>query len=106
MYSEREAIMQVRGLSETRLQFCVHEGWVVATTGENGLIFAEIDVARLQLICTLLDDMSVDSDIVPTMLSLLDQVYGLRRDLRCVMRAVSAQPEEVRTQILRLMDEA
>jgi chaperone modulatory protein CbpM len=33
------------------------------------------------------------------MLSLLDQIYGLRNELRTVMRAIDAQPDEVRRQI-------
>jgi len=105
MFSERDTIRQVPGLSKSRLQICIRKGWVNAATGEKGPIFAEIDVARLQLICTLQDDIGVDADLLPTLLSLLDQVYGLRQDLRDVMRAVSAQPSDVRAQILRYMNE-
>ncbi|MCP5037958.1 MAG: hypothetical protein GY945_10205 [Rhodobacteraceae bacterium] len=105
MFSERDTIRQVPGLSKSRLQICIREGWVSAATGEQGLSFAEIDVARLQLICTLQDDIGVDTDLLPTLLSLLDQVYGLRQDLRDVMRAVDAQPSDVRAQILLHVNE-
>ncbi len=104
MYSERDVLNRVRGLSKTRLQLWVREGWVSAATGEQGLAFADIDVARLQLICTLQDDMEVDADLLPTLLSLLDQVYGLRHDLRRMTRAVAAQPEDVRNRILRALE--
>ena len=104
MYNERDVLKRVRGLSQTRLQMWVREGWVSAVAGEQGMAFADIDVARLQLICTLQDEMEVDADLLPTLLSLLDQVYGLRRDLRRMTRAVAAQPEEVRNRILRMLE--
>ncbi|HGG04831.1 MAG TPA: hypothetical protein ENK28_05180 [Aliiroseovarius sp.] len=104
MYNERDVLKRVRGLSQTRLQMWVREGWVSAVAGEQGMAFADIDVARLQLICTLQDEMEVDADLLPTLLSLLDQVYGLRRDLRRMTRAVAAQPEEVRNRILRTLE--
>lgn len=103
MYSETETIARVNGLSIRRLQLCIDKGWVVAFVDSKGLAFEDIDIARLQLICTLQDDMEVDDDLLPTLLSLLDQLYDLRRELRSTLRAISAQPDAVQQEILTLM---
>lgn len=99
MYSEDETIAQVYGLSPQRLHDWVERGWVASVITEKGRIYGEIDVARLQLICTMRDDLELDRDFVPTMLRLLDQVYGLRKDLRAVWQAIAAEPAEIRDRI-------
>lgn len=100
MFSEIETIEQVSGLSWQRLQDWLARGWVETVITENGRIYGEIDVARLQLICTLRDELELDRDFVPTMLRLLDQVYGLRHDLRTVWQAIAAEPEDIRDRII------
>ncbi len=100
MFSETETISRVPGLSPQRLQAWVARGWVMSVITERGQIFGEIDVARLRLICTLRDEMQVDRDLLPTMLKLLDQIYGLRRELRATWQAVAAEPEDIRDRIL------
>ena len=99
MFSESETISRVRGLSALRLQSWVERGWVAAVFTEKGRIYGDIDIARLQLICTLRDEMEVDRDILPTMLKLLDQLYGLRQELRATWQAIAAEPEDIRQRI-------
>jgi len=43
--------------------------------------------------------MAVAEDGVPAVLSLIDQVYGLRNELRRVGQAIEAQPDTVRKAI-------
>ena len=43
--------------------------------------------------------MNVNDDAVPIILALLDQLYGLRRELRTIATALSKQPDEVRQQL-------
>ena len=99
MFSESETISRVPGLSAQRLQTWIDRGWVTTVITERGRIFGEIDVARLSLICALRDDMEVDSDMLPTLLKLLDQLYGVRRELRATWQAIAAEPEDVRDRI-------
>jgi len=99
MFSESEAISLVPGLSETRLHTWVERGWVASVITEQGLIFGDIDIARLRLICTLRDEMELDQDLLPTVMKLLDQVYDLRRELRDTWQAIAAEPEDIRDRI-------
>jgi chaperone modulatory protein CbpM len=87
-------------LTQVELTTWVERGWVVPDTGEGGLVFREIDVARVRLIRDLRQGMDVAEDAMPLVLSLLDQVYELRSRLKSVLRAVEAQPREVQSAVL------
>lgn len=97
---ESEVVKRVRGVNPKRLRLWTERGWIKPALGQTGYIYTEIDVARTDLIRQLRDDLDVERDSVPLFLSLLDQIYGLRRELRNVTRAIEQQPEEVRRRIL------
>jgi chaperone modulatory protein CbpM len=60
----------------------IAEGYVRAETRDEGLCFHEIDAERVRLILDLRETMEVNEAALPVVLSLLDQVYALRRRLR------------------------
>lgn len=64
------------------LQRWIGEGHVRAERHEGGLVFEEIDAERVRLILELRDVMQVNEEALPVVLSLLDQLYALRRRLR------------------------
>jgi chaperone modulatory protein CbpM len=84
----------------------VERGWVTPDSGERGLEFREIDVARVRLIRDLRLGMEVGEEAMPLVLSLLDQVYELRSRLKSVLHAVEAQPRDVQSAVLAAMDRA
>ncbi|HEY7576998.1 MAG TPA: hypothetical protein VH855_05320 [Acetobacteraceae bacterium] len=91
-------------LTQVELTTWVERGWVVPDTGEGGLVFREIDVARVRLILDLRRGMDVAEDAMPLVLSLLDQVYELRSRLKSVLRVVEAQPREVQLAVLAAIE--
>ena len=78
----------------------VERGWVRPEGTEPDWTFAEIDVARVRLIHDFGRAMAVPEDTMPLVLSLLDQIYTLRGQMRALARAVEGQPEAVRDAIL------
>ncbi len=99
--SEREVVATVGGgITVRRLRAWIRDGWV--RPGVDGG-FDEIDVARVRLVCHLRQHLQVNDEAVPVVLSLMDQVYGLRRGLKTLARAVEAQPEEVRREVARAL---
>ncbi len=100
MLDENEVIARIRGLTRIRLERWVARGWIAPAEAPEGRRYSEIDIARCNLICQLRDDMGIERDVVPVILSLLDQVYGLRRQLRVLSRAISEQPDEVKHSII------
>lgn len=97
---DKDVLRQVPGLTARRLKQWIERGWVIPAQSDDGPLFDEIDVARAGLIRQLRDDLAVDRDTVPVVLSLMDQVYTLRHELRCVMRALDEQPVVVREKIV------
>lgn len=79
-------------------------GWIepAEETAEEPVL-SELDVARAALICDLRHDLDVEEETVPLILSLLDQVYMLRRRLNVLTDAVLEQPDEVRRSILEMV---
>jgi chaperone modulatory protein CbpM len=77
----------------------VERGWVRPEGDAPAWEFQEIDVARVRLIHDLRHGMDIGEDAIPLVLSLLDQVYELRAQLQSVLRAVEAQPADVREAI-------
>src|SRR5262249_9802204 len=79
----------------------IARGWVVPQgSGHADWAFAEIDVARIGLIRDLRLRMALEEDALTLVLSLLDQVYGLRGTLRAMVRALEGQPPAVREAVL------
>jgi chaperone modulatory protein CbpM len=82
----------------------VERGWVRPDADPSGRwVFQEIDVARVRLIRDLRRELELAEDAVPVVLSLLDQVYELRRVLSGVARAVDGQPADVRAAVLEAL---
>ncbi len=93
-------------MEHVELHAWVERGWV-APAGRRGPepLFSDLDVARICLICDLVHDLAVEEDTVPLVLSLLDQVYDLRRQLQALTAAIRQQPDDVRRAILDLLTE-
>ncbi len=90
-------------LAETELHTWVQRGWVRPEGDEPDWVFQEIDVARVRLIHDFRHAMAVSEETMPLVLSLLDQMYTLRGQMRAVARAVEGQPEAVRMAILEAL---
>ena len=107
MMSVRELLIRVEGLTVAELRLSVRRGWVRpsrqvsdgAGRPRQRLRFLEVDAARLRLIRELRHDFDIDDEALPLVLSLLDRVYSLRADLRCLTEAIAEQPEPVRRRI-------
>jgi len=96
MMALEQVIAAVGRIDRRDLDLWIERRWVRPHHGPGGYAFTEIDVARINLICEMRDDMAIDDEAMPVVLGLLDQIYGLRCRLRHLVDAVGAQPEEVR----------
>ncbi|MEW5420564.1 hypothetical protein [Amorphus sp. 3PC139-8] len=99
-YTEEQVVAAVETLTMERLHAWVREGWIVPASGETFVTYTEIDVARVRLVCDLTDTLAVGEEAVPVILSLIDQVHGLRSELKRIVAAIEQQPEPVKHAIL------
>ncbi|MGH6945275.1 MAG: chaperone modulator CbpM [Geminicoccaceae bacterium] len=106
MMTLAEVAVTVGRVDRVEIARWVELGWVAPERrAEDDPVFSEIDVARVCLICDLVHDMAVEEETVPLVLSLLDQVYSLRRQLNALTGALWRQPDDVRRAILDLLDQ-
>lgn len=90
-------------LDKPTLEAYVSRSWVRPVRKRKRMYFEEIDIARIRLVHQLHHEMDVDESAMDMVLSLLDQVYGLRQQMRVLTQAIEQQPREVRTDILSLL---
>lgn len=98
---EEELVARIDTLTVRRLRGWVRKGWVRPRSVGRARVFTEADAARVRLLCELRDELDIGEDALPVVLNLLDQVHGLRAELRDLVSAVEDQPEEVRREIAR-----
>ena len=98
MASEREVIARVERLTVTRLRVWVAHGWI-RPADERAQAFSEADIARAALICNLEDELGFAEEDVPVLLNLIDQIHGLRAELKGLLAALDELPEDVRSTV-------
>jgi chaperone modulatory protein CbpM len=94
-----ELVVHLRGLDRRELTRWVENRWVLPEQRGDTWLFREVDVARVELIREIRQEFAIDDEAVPLVLGLLDQVYGLRRQLRRLCDALASQPQEVQEAI-------
>ena len=105
-YTEQETITSVTRLTRGRLTSYVRHEFLYPTQSEAGPVFDAADLARIELICDLTEQFDLEGDALGVVLSLIDQLHGVRGELRRVMVAVEAQPDNVRGSIIAAMKES
>jgi len=78
--SRQEFMLRAR-LDDATLTAWIAEEWIVPGSAAAEPEFAEVDLARAALIRDLKHDLDVNDAGIGVILSLLDQVHGLRRTL-------------------------
>jgi chaperone modulatory protein CbpM len=98
MLSERDVVARVQRLTVTRLRVWVQQGWI-KPVDEEARAFSEADAARAALICNLEDQLGFAEEDVPVLLSLIDQIHGLRSELMGVLAVLEDLPADVRATV-------
>lgn len=91
-------------LEAAELDLWIEERWVQPEPHDIDVwIFHDIDIARVRLIYDLRRDLDTPEETLPVLLSLLDQVYDLRRKLKSVAAALDDAPPELRERITTIL---
>jgi chaperone modulatory protein CbpM len=100
MISIEVLVTQVSGVVRQDLERWITFGWIRPDGAPGHYQFHEIDVARVRLIHELHGQMQVNEEALPVVLSLLDQVYDLRRRMREIGDALGRSTSEDQRQAL------
>ena len=95
MLTERDIVARVQHLTVTRLRVWVRQGWIRPAAKEKQG-FTEADMARAALIRDLEDKLGFDEEQVPVLLNLIDQIHGLRAELKTALQVLDKLPDDVR----------
>jgi chaperone modulatory protein CbpM len=98
MLTERDVVARVRHLTVTRLRVWVAQGWI-KPDDQAVQSFSEADIARAALICNLEDELGFAEEDVPVLLNLIDQIHGLRAELKGLLDALEDLPPDARATI-------
>ena len=98
MLSERDLLARVQRLTVTRLRVWVAQGWI-KPADQRAPNYSEADLARAALICNLEDELGFAEEDVPVLLNLIDQIHGLRAELKGFVDALEDLPPDIRATV-------
>lgn len=98
-YSEAQLIATVSRLTLQRLLTFVEAKIIAPIQSERGNMYRQIDLVRIELLCDLSDQFDLRDDGLAVTMSLIDQLHGVRAELRAVLDAVAAEAPEVRARV-------
>ena len=98
MLSECELLARVHRLTVTRLRVWVSQGWI-KPADQAAPSYSEADLARAALICNLEDELGFAEEDVPVLLNLIDQIHGLRAELKGLVEVLDALPPDIRATV-------
>jgi len=104
-YTETEVVALIEELTPPRLRTYLAACIVRPVVTPEGPGYREADLARLQLLCDLSENYDLPEDTLGMVMSLIDQLNTARGDMRALMQAVAAEPDEVRVRIHRRIHE-
>lgn len=102
-FSEDEVVTTVTRLTRTELFRFIEEDLVRPQREAGRLVFRRVDIARLELLCDLSQDLDLDETGLGIVLSLIDQLHAARQDLATLTRAIEALPAEVQASIMNAL---
>lgn len=94
-----DVLGELRTVARTEIMTWIEAEWVRPESDDSGHRFRPVDVARLHLIRELRQDLEIGPEALPVVLSLVDEMYTLRRRLAALARALAEAPEEVRLSV-------
>jgi chaperone modulatory protein CbpM len=94
------------GLDRAEVLRWVENRWILPEDCGGRWVFAEVDIARVELILHIRTEYAVGDEAMPVVLGLLDQVYSLRRQFARLCDALAAQPPDVQAAIRKALPKA
>lgn len=85
-----QEVTQTYQVSAEFIRDCLRKQWIDPLDQEAGRL-AQEDVARLLLIRDLMEDMGVNDESIPVILSLIDQIHALKRKVRLLGERVQEE---------------
>ena len=102
-YSEDDVVATVTRLTRRQLVSFIECNFVRPEREAGAYVFRRIDLARLELLCDLSQDLDLDETGLGIVISLIDQLHAARQDLATMTRAIAALPADLQARIMAEM---
>ncbi|MCZ4354563.1 chaperone modulator CbpM [Planktotalea arctica] len=98
-FSEDEVVITVTRLTRVQLVRFIEGDFIKPQRHTDGYVFRPIDIARLELLCDLSQDLDLDETALGIVISLIDQLHAARQDLAAIAQVIDALPVDLRNRI-------
>src|ERR1700756_1070084 len=95
MISRQQFLLRAR-VDDVTLTAWIEEEWIIPRSAAAEPEFADVDLARAELIRDLKNDLDVNDAGIGVILNLVDQVHGLRRTLAELLQEMRSSGTESR----------
>lgn len=102
-YSEDDVVASVTRLTRSQLVTFIECDFVRPEREAGAYVFRRIDLARLELLCDLSQDLDLDEIGLGIVISLIDQLHAARQDIAAMSRAIGALPADLQERIVTEM---
>ena len=93
-------VVHVHGVARADLDDWIARGWIAPQGEPPDILFSEADLERVRLVHELRDELGIEEDTLPVVLSLLDQTAELRHALHAMLQAVADLPLDARAAVI------
>ncbi len=98
--------IRLQRITPQEVESWIERSWVRPEGAPGHYLFHPIDEARVRLIVELREQLAINDEALPVVLSLLDQVYAARRHMRRVRDAIERQTgADLREELGRVLRE-
>src|SRR5437660_4823655 len=94
MISVQEFLIRTH-IEQHLLETWIEAGWLVPPQTEPELLFADVDLARAQLIRDLREDFGINDEGISVVLHLVDQMHALRRSMQSLLEEMRVDAQRV-----------
>lgn len=105
-FSEDDVLAAIPRLTRVQLYTFLEAQIIVPFDAETGLVYRQVDLARMELLCDLTEHFELTEDSLGVVMSLIDQLHAARRDLLAMINAITDEPQEVQARIAATLKKA
>lgn len=98
-FTEDQVVATITRLTRHQLVGFIKAEFVKPNRQDGTYQFRRIDIARLELLCDLSEDLDLDENALAVVLSLIDQLHAARQERTALIRGLNALPDDLRAQI-------
>ena len=104
-FTQDDVIATITRLTHVQLVSYIEAAFIQPEQSDGGYLFRQVDIARLELLCDLSQDLGLDENALVVVISLIDQLHIARQERAAITRAIHTLPADLGNRILAAVSE-